>query len=300
MGCDVRLDRLITTVVALVPVPLLALAASQGQQPASQQGQSPVPAQQVALNHPVMPEAARAAEAARATVRPAKASQNPVAKATQPSVRPTPGDHRSAFLAQVAPIVKAENARILRDRARMQQLFERIEAGETLSHTDAAWLKSLAQRYRVKKDPSKHAGARTQLLIKVDSIPVELALAQAATESGWGRSRFAKEGLNLFGVWTYDKSKGLIPKGREEGATFLVRKYDSHTESVRHYLNLLNSHPAYRPLRKIRLTHRTSGKRPSGTALAEGLLSYSAKGQDYIDLIQKLIADHGLEQFRNV
>ncbi|KPK38353.1 MAG: hypothetical protein AMJ69_08620, partial [Gammaproteobacteria bacterium SG8_47] len=79
------------------------------------------------------------------------------------SVPAAPVDHRSAFLEQLAPIIKAENARILEDRARMQGLFELLEAGETLSQADARWLKNLARQYRVKKDPTKRAAARAQL-----------------------------------------------------------------------------------------------------------------------------------------
>lgn len=334
MASDMRFDRLLITVAALSPVPLLAWSAGYAPPPgySGPPGWYPVSFKPAKRSHyprdyqrdppsafdaAPQPEARRSTQtdteqrlASRRAVSPGgtgSAGARPAKQAPAGQMAPpkragasTGGDHRKEFLERLAPLVKAENARILDDRARMQELFELIENGKKPNGADAEWLKTLAQRYRVKKDPTKHAGARKQLLIKVDSIPMELALAQAATESGWGRSRFAKEGLNLFGVWTYDKSKGLVPKGRDEDATFLVRKYESHTESVRHYLNLLNSHPAYMPLRKIRLTYRSSGERPSGVALAEGLLSYSAKGQDYIELIQKLIADHELDQFRNV
>jgi Bax protein len=128
---------------------------------------------------------------------------------------------------------------------------------------------------------------------------VELALAQAANESAWGKSRFAREAQNLFGVWTYDESKGIVPKKRAKGARHLVRKYESMEESIAHYITLLNSHPAYEPLRVIRLEQRTQGNYPDGYAMARGLIKYSAKGEQYVAIIRSMINKNKLTDFRS-
>ena len=41
---------------------------------------------------------------------------------------------------------------------------------------------------------------------------------QAANESAWGTSRFARIGLNFFGQWCYSKGCGMVPKRRNTGA----------------------------------------------------------------------------------
>ena len=124
---------------------------------------------------------------------------------------------------------------------------------------------------------------------KIDIIPASLALAQAANESAWGESRFAQEANNLFGIWTYDRAKGLKPKNRENGKTHLVRIFDDIGASVRYYMYNLNSHPAYRELRQIRQQLRASGRAINGYALAAGLEKYSSQGTTYIELIRDLI-----------
>ena len=63
--------------------------------------------------------------------------------------------------------------------------------------------------YKVKK------GDISELLLRMDMVPVSIALAQAAKESGWGTSRFALEGNAIFGQWTWD-GQGIAPLNREK------------------------------------------------------------------------------------
>ena len=155
-------------------------------------------------------------------------------------------------------------------------------------------LRHLARRYRVSGDPVKDPRARDALLRRVDVIPVSLVLAQAANESAWGTSRFAREGNNLFGIWTWDESKGIVPKKRAPGHRHLVRRFDSIQESVRYYLHNLNSHPAYTQLRILRAHAREQGRPLRGSELAAGLTRYSARGEEYVRLIRQLIQRYDL------
>lgn len=196
---------------------------------------------------------------------------------------------KQAFLKELRPLVETENRRLRSQRQRMLSLISRLEAKEDLASQDAQWLRALARKYRIEDNPLTREKARAALQRKVDVIPVSLALAQAANESAWGRSRFAKIGNNLFGIWTYDESKGIVPLKRAAGKKHLVRKFESVAESVRYYLFTLNSHPAYRELRDIRAEMRARNEPLDGWEIAKGLSKYSAKGQDYVRAIQQMI-----------
>jgi Bax protein len=193
------------------------------------------------------------------------------------------------FNSTLLPYIEEENRRLIALRKRVGAMFDKIERDRALSTSEQQEISKLASQYRVKGDPLVDVTAREEVLRKIDIIPSSLALAQAANESAWGESRFAQQANNLFGIWTYDKDKGLKPKRREEGKTHLVRIFDDFGESVRYYMYTLNSHPAYQELRQIRQQLRVSGQVIEGRKLAAGLEKYSAKGQVYIDLIQSLI-----------
>jgi Bax protein len=129
---------------------------------------------------------------------------------------------------------------------------------------------------------------------RVDTIPPSLVLAQAANESAWGSSRFAREGNNLFGEWTYKPGTGIIPAGRPAGATYEVRKFSSIYESIRSYMSNLNRNGAYRKLREIREILRDSNQPVTGMSLAQGLAKYSQRGNAYIVEIQAMIRQNKL------
>ena len=198
------------------------------------------------------------------------------------------------FLDRLKPLVIKENRRLQALRTEVTKLIQRLDKGETLPKKARRRLLSLAKQYRVDGNPIEQEEAQVDLLDRIDIIPLSLALAQAATESAWGQSRFAREGNNLFGIWTYDESQGLVPKQRAKGKTHLVRKFETLDDSLRYYMHTLNSHPAYAELRRIRSEKRRAGIEPQGTELAEGLEKYSAKGKKYIELIQRVIQQNDL------
>lgn len=207
-------------------------------------------------------------------------------------------DTKTVFLEKVAPMVHHVNKEVMTERMRLTELISHLDSGYELSNEQQTWLQALRKKYRVKGETTASV-LRDELLPKVDIIPVELALAQAANESAWGKSRFAREARNLFGVWTYDESRGIVPKKRAKGAKHLVRKYESMEESIRHYINLLNSHPAYKALRDIRLQQRAKGEQLDGITMAAGLIKYSAKGEKYVAIIRSMINSNNLITFRS-
>lgn len=202
-------------------------------------------------------------------------------------------ERKQAFFAYLAPKVEAENERVLERRERLLELSEQVRAGEPLGWLDRRWLKSLAEEYDVAWQPELSAIERSKAVAvlerRVDAVPVPLALVQAATESGWGRSRFAIEGNNLFGHWCYERGCGLVPERRNLDAAHEVAAFDSVSDSVSRYLHNLNTHAAYAPLRAIRARLRDQGESLSAMALADGLVKYSERRQEYVDEIKTVI-----------
>lgn len=202
-------------------------------------------------------------------------------------------ERKQAFFEFLAPIVEAENERVMEQRERLLALAERIRAGDKLGWLDRRWLDNLAEAYEVSWDRDFSEPERLEAIVKlerrVDMVPVPLALVQAATESGWGRSRFATEGNNLFGHWCYVPGCGLVPARRNEEAVHEVAAFDSVSDAVSRYLYNLNTHAAYAPLRVIRARMRQQGKSPTAMALADGLLLYSERREEYVDEIKTVI-----------
>lgn len=196
---------------------------------------------------------------------------------------------KQQFIDNLLPYIDKENARLKRLREQTKLHIHDLEKGISLSEKNSSWLKKLAKKFRVKGNPLKNKQARKELLRKVDIIPSSLTLAQAANESAWGKSRFATEANNLFGIWTYDESKGLKPQKRDSEKKHLVRIFEHYGESVAYYMHTLNSHPAYKKLREIRQQQRHTQKSINGLELANGLEKYSEKGDLYIKLIRSLI-----------
>ncbi|MHA1600989.1 MAG: glucosaminidase domain-containing protein [Alphaproteobacteria bacterium] len=190
---------------------------------------------------------------------------------------------KQAFVILVLPLVLQANEHVYAARQRLLDLAVQKKKGKAPSAPDQEWLQALAKSYGTKSDDLK------ELVLRVDIIPPSLALAQAAIESGWGTSRFTTEGNALFGQWTMDEAKAMVPSGRDQGATYGIRRYPTLAESVASYFRNLNSHGAYAKFRKRRAALRAKGKALNGVELAKYLESYSARGADYVQSVQKVI-----------
>lgn len=198
---------------------------------------------------------------------------------------------KALFFGALLPIVLAENELIASNRQRAEALLNRGYA--QLGDAEQAWLRNMAKAYRLKGDMIE-AQVQQDLLTRMDVVPAALVLAQAANESAWGTSRFAREGNNLFGQWTYRQSEGIVPLGRPEGATYAVRAFKTVDDSVRAYLKNLNTNPAYRELRSLRREMRAAGQALDAHQLAHGLMAYSSRGEDYIAEIQSMMRTNRL------
>jgi len=202
-------------------------------------------------------------------------------------------ERKRAFFEFLMPIVVEENRRVLEQRERLLDLAAGLRAGERPGWLDRRWLGQLAEEYDVAWTPDAPPEGMLEsvelLKRRVDAVPTALALVQAATESGWGRSRFATEANNLFGHWCYEPGCGLVPERRNTGAGHEVAAFDSVAQSVQRYVRNLNTHAAYAPLRAIRARMRGNDRSPTAMALADGLIRYSERRADYVDEIKTVI-----------
>jgi Bax protein len=198
---------------------------------------------------------------------------------------------KALFFKTVLPLILKVNAEIYKDRSRLWGLKSRLAQSEALPAKDRLWLIIMFERYRVER------GRLSELMKRVDIIPVSLALAQAAEESGWGTSRFVREGNAMFGQWTTEKDRGLVPKNRDEGRTHKVKAFKSLLDSARAYVWNLNTHRAYQKLRTLRQQLRKKGVPIRGMALVEALARYSERGEEYVKGIRALITENKLKYF---
>ncbi|MEX1036196.1 MAG: glucosaminidase domain-containing protein [Sneathiella sp.] len=203
-------------------------------------------------------------------------------------------ERKRTFIKLVLPQVLNINESIVARREQLKMLLERKKAGGTLTANDRKWLEELASRYREKTvDPAT-------LLEKVDKVPVSLALAQAVEESGWGTSRFAREGNALFGQRVWATGEGIVPEDRNDSETHEVRAFKSIAESVRSYVHNLNVHPAYEEFRAARArSHAGPDQDADGLRLIETLHVYSEKGQEYVENLRTLIETNRFQDFED-
>jgi len=208
----------------------------------------------------------------------------PVVKKKAPKAMST-AEKKRRFFAYMKPFVVEENSRIRQLRS---QLLE-MRASDDLAPSDLEWLTTVAGRYNLELQGQPDQQFWDKLLKRVGVVPVEMALVQAANESAWGQSRFAKEGKNYFGQWCYSKGCGIVPSQRNAGSTHEVRRFSSPAESVQAYIRNINRSRAYREFRQIRSTLRQQKQALDAEKLAMGLKSYSERGMAYVKTIQAMI-----------
>ena len=192
------------------------------------------------------------------------------------------------FIQIVLPLILQENNNIRMDRKRLFSIINK-------SNNTALEKKWLDKKYKQYGIPSKDLSI---LKIRMDEVPVSLALAQAAKETGWGTSRFAQEGNALFGQWTWS-GEGLKPKEADESQGHKVMKFNVLQASVRAYQRNLNTHKTYKEFRLARAQLRDAGKPLDSIFLSKYLDEYAETGQQYVKIIQKIIEQNDLKDFDN-
>ena len=193
---------------------------------------------------------------------------------------------RELFIKIILPLILDENNKITEDRKKLFKIL-----GKNFNTVgERVWLKRRFKEYKIEdRDLAK-------LKIRMDIIPVSLAIAQAANESGWGTSRFALEGNALFGQWTWSK-KGITPKNKDPNQSHKILQFQILKASVRAYKNNLNTHNAYKEFREVRAQLRQQNKRIIGLDLTKYIKNYAAIGEKYVAIINGIIEQNSLTDF---
>ena len=200
-------------------------------------------------------------------------------------------ERKRLFINTLIPIIYSENLQILNDRKKILDWWRESD-GENFSRDFwPQWLFELSEKYG---SSDSNLG---NLLMRVDIIPISLALAQSAIESGWGTSRYSREGNAVFGQYTFDESKGLKPKDRNENDEFFIKKFPNLSESVRSYLKNINTHLAYSDFREERKKLRMSGENLSGYKLVNFLKDYSERRESYVKDVKEIMSSNNFQKY---
>lgn len=205
-------------------------------------------------------------------------------------------EKKTAFFEFMLPMIRKANAAIMEERGQLKNILTRLAEGNDLSADDKEKVTALLNKYNMGVPDTITAGTLQKLRVRVDIVPASLILAQAANESAWGTSRFARDANNFFGIWCYVPGCGLTPGRRDAGKTHEVRKYDSVQAGVNDYLRLINTQRAYRELRQLRAELRNEDN-VNGIALAEGLIRYSERGHEYVNEVKQMIRHNKLQRY---
>ncbi len=206
--------------------------------------------------------------------------------------------NKKDFVKTVLPIIINENQNILMTRSFVKNLKNKLETFRTLENKEIRTLNDIAKNYNIKYLKKHKLDLVNEILFNVDVIPNSIVLAQAAIESGWGSSRFAREHNALFGEYTYDTEKGVIPLNRDSGKTHLIKSFNSLDSSVKSYFNNINSHYAYREFRDIRKIMRDKNNFSNVNLLVEKLETYAADS-NYVNTIRSVIEKNNFKLFDN-
>jgi Bax protein len=208
---------------------------------------------------------------------------------------------KRVFLHSLLPHALFVREEALRKRQRLESILSKIDCpveninfadgpefesqcswADFLAEDEVGFIQNLSKVYRT--------GSAAGLLERVDAVPTSIILAQGALESSWGSSRFTREGNSIFGMWTW-KNKGIIPLRRDEGKNHKVKAYDNVLDSVRAYhltLNRLNPYEEFRQIRQYT---------DNPLIMAEGLVPYSERGEEYVEEIKKVIIANDLQKY---
>jgi len=188
---------------------------------------------------------------------------------------------KKQFFNFLRPIIEVENQKLLNIRIQLKRWRKKVSLEKKLSQGELKKIGNLIKNYKVKGKYSL-LQQLDELLIRIDIVPTPLVLVQAANESGWGTSRFARIGLNFFGIWCYRPGCGMVPNDRNHSAKHEVAAFNSVDKAVKRYLNNINTNNAYILLRTIRKQLRAQNQPLQPKILATGLLAYSERGTDYV------------------
>ena len=198
---------------------------------------------------------------------------------------------KETFIKIILPLIAAENQKILNDRYKLSKILKKKDAAR--NEQEKLWLNKKFREYKIKNSNT------LELKKRMDIIPISIALAQAAKESGWGTSRFALEGNAIFGQWTWTGA-GIEPLDKSDEKNHKILRFPILRASVKAYKNNLNTHKGYKEFREKRFNLRKKKANLSGLKLIHTLNNYAQTGKEYTKMLKKIIDQNSLTDFENV
>jgi Bax protein len=195
---------------------------------------------------------------------------------------------KETFLKILLPLVVAENEKIEKDKKYLLKILK-----ENNNPENQKWINKKYRDYKVSKKDIN------ELIQKMDVIPISIALAQGAKESGWGTSRFALEGNAIFGQWTW-KGDGIEPLEKASDQNHKILKFPLLRASVKAYITNLNTHNGYKDFRKKRFELRKQNKTLKGKELIDELDNYAQTGKEYTKVLRQIIEQNDLDELESV
>ncbi|MEM9400827.1 MAG: glucosaminidase domain-containing protein [Verrucomicrobiota bacterium] len=185
---------------------------------------------------------------------------------------------KNRFIAIILPAILIAKYQLAQDQKNIRALFGKVN-----------WEVEDSTFYLHQKERFK-ANDLEDLVGRMMTHPNSIILAQAAVESGWGSSRFFREGNNLFGIWAYREDEPRIPANEDN---VHLRKYSDISESIEDYFETLGRARPYREFRKARTAYNNIYD------LLPHLKYYSERGKDYTDQLAAIIRQNNLTQYDN-
>ncbi|MGM0518953.1 MAG: glucosaminidase domain-containing protein [Campylobacterota bacterium] len=201
-------------------------------------------------------------------------------------------DRKEYFYNYFYELIKNENKKILKEREFIKSFLNKNILSINFDSPNFEKLLEIKEKYKIDKLLSVDV-----YLKKIDVIPPSMALAQAAVESGWGKSRFIKEANNVFGHWTYNPQIGMMPLSRDEDATHYIRIFKTIQDSISAYMLNLNRNNAYKEFQNLRYKQREQNQLPNGLKLSQTMLKYSGIGHNYLEILGNLIKNSNLQKY---
>ena len=188
-------------------------------------------------------------------------------------------EKKQKFFHMILPAILISKQKLEVKRAKAESILNLINP----TINDIEFLNRLYKKYRTEDGK--------ELLSRMKTHPVSIVLAQAAIESGWGESRFFKEGKNIFGMWSVSRNEPRIrARGTRNGKAVYVKKYSSFSDAIDDYFVTIGR-GAYKSFRKQRDITKDPLK------LVQYLINYCELREKYTKKLQGFIIANNLKSF---
>jgi len=199
---------------------------------------------------------------------------------------------RIYFFEYIYNMTENQNNKILEERTFIKKILSSNLLNINTKSEEFKKLLEIKKKYRIKKLYNI-----TSYMKKIDIIPPSMSLAQAAIESGWGKSRFIQKANNIFGHWTYNPKIGILPEQRNDEDKHFIRIFKTLEDSITAYMLNLNRNRAYKSFQEKRYKMRIENKHLNGLELSQTMINYSGIGEEYLSILEIVIRKNKLEKY---